>query len=187
MKQYKKGEIGYDRIYDAYNRLVLAHVPAEESIRYIIDFASESKGKLQNDMMGPIADAPGLKGVLSTGSRDLINHLINHPVSRYWTIEANSVIPSGKNAKGSALFLRVYENKPRWIQETFYDTQAFDPRNTVYLGDNADEEPAFEYVTASGGRIVMPFLASEDFKQHCAEKYKAEVPKDEKELRLLLK
>jgi hydroxymethylpyrimidine pyrophosphatase-like HAD family hydrolase len=53
----------------------------------------------------------------------------------------------------------------------------------AYLGDSEDDEGCFEIV----GHPVAAFLAPDELKQRFALKYKAFVPKDEKDLADYLK
>ena len=84
---------------------------------------------------------------------------------------------------GTEFHLDVYGNKPRFLENEF---MGFSQKRTVYFGDNRDEEPAFEYVAGNGGRIVIPFYASPEFKEHASGKAsyrdKVFVPENEQEL-----
>jgi len=187
-ERYKRGEIGYDQIYRAYNELVLSHLPVSFVRTAIEGFAAlpETKQKLDSRVLGPISQSPGRKGILSTGSRDFISYVLRDGI-RWDAIQANRVLGNGKG--GSRFELDVYGNKPQKLQVHFFSPHGFnfDPRQTVYLGDNADEEPAFEYVRSMGGKVVIPFYATDAFKQRAATEYKAEVPKDQEELSRFLR
>ncbi len=186
-ERYKRGEIGYDKIYEAYNRLVLSYLPREFVYEAILSFASlpETRQKLDGRVLRPIKDSTGRKGILSTGSIEFILNLmpVDYGFPRH-TISANGI---SRNGRGSAFNLRVYGNKPQIIERVFFEELRFIPWETVYFGDNKDEEPAFEYVTSLKGKVVIPFYATDAFKQHAAIKYKAEVPKNEQELSRFLK
>jgi len=187
LERYDRDEIGYDEIYRAYNSSVLSHLPLQFVTEAIGAYAQlpKTKGKIDHRMLRPVTDAEGKKGILSTGSREFIVNIL----PGNYGFDSDDVVanPLLKTGDGSVFVLVVYGNKPRIIQEEFFQRRGFDSKNTVYLGDNADEEPAFEYVLDKGGRIAIPFYASDAFRQHATMKYKAFVPENERDLSRFLK
>ncbi len=120
-----------------------------------------------------------MKGILSAGSSDFIGAVLPQGyVIPKWVV-ANSI---SRNGDGSVFDLSVYGNKPERLRRDFFGPLAFNPAKTVYMGDNEGEEPAFKYVLEMGGKVAVPFYATDDFKQHAATKYRAFVPKNEQDL-----
>jgi hypothetical protein len=139
--------------------------------------------KLDYRILNPIKDLLGRRGILSTGSEEFIAAVLHYPSDYgFSTVVANPIV---RNGRGTEFRLDIYGNKPEMLEQQFFE-RGFDPKRTVYLGDNADEEPAFQYVLDRGGRIVIPFYATDAFKQHAATKYRAEVPENEHDFRRFL-
>jgi len=73
--------------------------------------------------------------------------------------------------------LNIYKNKPRLLLELLRGRN-MDESRVAYVGDSEDDEGCFEMVRYP----VVAFLAAEELKERYAQKYKAFVPQDEKEL-----
>ena len=186
-ERYTQGEIGYDAVYDAYNRLVLSHLPHDFVSQAIVEYAHspETGQKLDRRILSALGIATGKRGILSTGSKDFIRTVLADNDSSFLP---SSIVANGirRNGNGTEFVLRVYGNKPAIIEEDFFKALRFDPKRTVYLGDNEDEEPAFEYIAGNGGRIVVPFFASPEFKEYASARAtyrdKVFVPETQREL-----
>lgn len=191
-ERYKRGEIGYDEIYKAYNKLVLSRLPLDFVQAAIAKYAAmpETKQKLDHRVLAPIKDASGKKGILSTGTRGFILVCLDgsdYSFLRDYVV-ANNVVQQGN---GTEFRLHIYRNKPQIIEGSFFKALKFDPKKTIYFGDNKDEEPAFKCIAGNGGRIVIPFFALQQFKEYAAGKApyrdKVFVPGSEQELSKFLK
>ncbi|MBI4014397.1 MAG: hypothetical protein HY365_00395 [Candidatus Aenigmarchaeota archaeon] len=183
--RYGRGEIEYAKIYEAFNHYVLSQLSLDFVEDAIEAYAClpETTDKLDNRVLRPILNSRGRRGILSTGSDIFIREALYDVNYAFFPIYANPVISA---VEGSRFDLETLSgNKPHIIQTMFVPT-GFDPRKTVYIGDNADEEPVFEYVIEHGGKVVVPFFAADDFKQHAAAKYGAVVPESEQELQRFL-
>ena len=95
-------------------------------------------------------------------------------------IEADKLKANRGEAIGFGL--DIYKKKPQFLLKLLKDRN-MDASKVAYLGDSEDDEGCFEIV----GYPVIAFLASDELKQKFALKYKAFVPKDEKDLADYLK
>jgi hydroxymethylpyrimidine pyrophosphatase-like HAD family hydrolase len=78
--------------------------------------------------------------------------------------------------------LNIYKKKPPLLLKLLRDRNIAASK-VAYLGDSEDDEGCFEIVKYP----VVAFLAPDELKQKFARKYKAFVPKDEKDLTDYLK
>lgn len=89
-------------------------------------------------------------------------------------IEANGLETEGSRVSG--LSFRI--DKSDWLTEILSHLSV-SPDKTIYIGDAGPDEPCFEIV----GYPIVSFLATDDFKRHCARKFGAQcVPESEADL-----
>jgi phosphoglycolate phosphatase-like HAD superfamily hydrolase len=74
--------------------------------------------------------------------------------------------------------LNIYRNKPRLLQRLLSELH-LDAAQAAYIGDSEDDEGCFEIV----GYPIVAFLASDEFKGKCFQRYGAFVPDSESSLR----
>ena len=185
--QYERGEImGYGEIYEAFNHYVLSRLPPDFVENAIKKYACllETTDKLDMRMLRPMYKTSGRYGILSTGSGTFIGEIFSNTDFRYMfsPIIANPVITTNR---GSSSVHFSPKDKPRLIEGVFVPA-GFDPRKTVYVGDNADDEPAFRHVLERGGKVAVSLLAERAFREDAATKYDAFVPETEYEWRKVL-
>jgi hypothetical protein len=56
--------------------------------------------------------------------------------------------------------------------------RGWEPKKTAYMGDSEDDAP----IADMGAKFIVPFFASEEFRNHMASKHDAFVPKNEGDL-----
>jgi phosphoglycolate phosphatase-like HAD superfamily hydrolase len=74
--------------------------------------------------------------------------------------------------------LSIYRNKPKLLNRLLAERH-LQAAQVAYIGDSEDDEGCFEIV----GYPVVAFFAPDEFKDRCAQKYKAFVPGSESSLR----
>jgi phosphoglycolate phosphatase-like HAD superfamily hydrolase len=189
---YKKGrsnaEADFIRaLFRVYNERIIEGVPVSLIQRSIERYARkrETQAKLQHRVLRPIREchqAGKTTGIFSAGYGYGIERIL--AVAGYAEcfdfIEADKL----KSSRGKAIGfgLDIYKKKPQFLLKLLKDKD-MDAGKAAYLGDSEDDEGCFEIV----GYPVIAFLATDELKQKYAQKYKAFVPKDEKDLADYLK
>ncbi len=185
---------GFELLADGYNietlkqmhqicSRVLQGVEIDSITRRVNLYASDASKRLEERMLRPIQEMhrQGKQtGILSIGYRYGIGRILS--VGGYGEvfdfIEANDLRTKG--SKISSLSFRI--DKARWLTELL-SYLSVSPGKTIYIGDANPDEPCFEMVRYP----VVSFLATEDFKQHCARKFGVQcVPESEADLRKYL-
>ncbi len=83
------------------------------------------------------------------------------------------------------LTTRYRDDKAGDFKAEFLDQRGWSPSEIIYAGDNFVDEPIAELLPR--GHFVVPFLASDAFKEHMSATYGAIVPKDSDELSAYLR
>ena len=86
--------------------------------------------------------------------------------------------------KAERFTLDIYGKKPDVMEEKFFVEKGFSPDDTFYLGDTEDDLPVTE--TLPDGHFIVPFLATEGFREKASGKYGAFVPENEQDLQKYL-
>lgn len=169
-------------LFRIYNERIINGVPISVILRSVDKYAhkQQTQSKLEHRALRPIRachQAGKTTGIFSAGYGHGIEKILS--VAGYAEdfdfIEADVLKENG--GKAIEFGLNIYKRKPTFLLKLLKDRN-IDPKKVAYLGDNEDEEGCFEIV----GYPVVAFLAPDELKERFARKYKAFVPKDEKEL-----
>lgn len=191
---YKRGEIGYDSIYEVFNRHVLRGIPPHVVESYVAVYAAmdETQSKVDNRLLRPIANARLRASViLSTGydfgiKQVLRRHdgLAQHEFmdTKYFgKVIANGLVQHGQ---GSRFVLGIYTGQDkleRLETDILPDIPDTERHAIIFIGDDVTDEPCMACVRADGGHVVAPFFADDAFKQRVAEEYEAFIPESEQD------
>jgi len=184
---YRKGggdaETDFTReLFRIYNERIIKGVPVPVILRSIERYARkrQTQAKLEYRVLRPIREchqAGKTTGIFSAGYGQGIERILAAAgyAECFDFIEADKL----KENKGKAIEfgLNIYKKKPPLLLKLLQEKN-IDARRVAYLGDSEDDEGCFEIV----GYPVVAFLAPDEIKQKFARKYKAFVPKDEKDL-----
>ena len=66
------------------------------------------------------------------------------------------------------------------MESEFFGKRGLRPETTVYLGDTKDDEPIADMLPA--GNFIVPFFATDGFRENMSRKYKAFVPENQGDL-----
>lgn len=174
-------------LFRIYNERIIEGVPASLILRSIEKYARkrQTQAKLEHGVLRPIREchqAGKTTGIFSAGYGYGIERVLAAAgyADCFDFIEADKL----KENRGEAIGfgLDIYKRKPQFLLKLLQEKN-MDAGKVAYIGDSADDEGCFEIV----GYPVAAFLATDELKQKFALKYKAFVPKDEKELANYLK
>ena len=169
-------------LFRIYNNRIIRGVPISWVLRSIEDYARKplTQDKLEHRVLRPIREchkAGKTTGIFSAGYGHGIERIL--AVAGYAEcfdfIEADKLKENG--GKAIEFGLNIYKRKAPLLLKLLKDRN-IDASKVAYLGDNEDEEGCFEMV----GYPVAAFLATDELKEKFARKYKAFIPKDEKDL-----
>ena len=178
-----KAEAAFIReLFRIYNERIIKGVPVPVILRSIEKYAHkpQTQAKLEYRVLRPIKEchqAGKATGIFSAGYGHGIERILAAAgyAECFDFIEADKL----KENKGKAIEfgLNIYKKKPPLLLKLLQDRN-IDASKVAYLGDSEDDEGCFEMV----GYPVVAFLAPDELKQRFALKYRAFVPKDEKDL-----
>jgi phosphoglycolate phosphatase-like HAD superfamily hydrolase len=188
-KAYKRGEIGYDRIYEAFNEEVLSKTPYERVREHIEKFAAKVaiEGRYDKDLLNAAEDLHGRgvkTGILSTGCEDEIQtflELTTHNV-HFDLIRANKLYRDLTDDTCRFL-LSIYQNKGEKLDAMLREMGV--TGGVAYVGDTAEDYPCFEHDSVTK-KIVPPF-ADEAVKEEASKRFGAIVLAIGEELEAALK
>lgn len=170
------------KMFRIYNERIINGLPMSFIHRSVEEYANkqQTRDKLEYRILRLIDGhhrAGKVTGILSAGYRHGIQIILKTAGydGCFDFYEANLL----KEERGRAIGfeLNVYKNKLQLLLKLLRG-ENIDERRVVFFGDSDDDACCFEVV----GYPVVAFLASEELKEKYAEKYKAFVPKDEKDL-----
>jgi len=184
---YRKGrgkaEADFIReLFRIYNGRIIKGVPVSWVLSSIEDYARkpQTQAKIEHRALRPIRvchQAGKTTGIFSAGYGHGIERILT--IAGYGRdfdfIEADKLKEEGGEA--IEFGLNIYKKKPPLLLKLLQERN-IDASKAAYLGDSEDDEGCFEIVKYP----VMAFLAPDELKQKFARKYKAFVPKDEKDL-----
>jgi phosphoglycolate phosphatase-like HAD superfamily hydrolase len=189
---YRKGrgdaETDFIReLFRIYNQRIIEGVPTSVILRSIEKYArkQQTQAKLEHRVLRPIREchqAGKATGIFSAGYGHGIQMILAAAgyAECFDFIEADKLKANRGEAIGFGL--DIYKKKPQFLLKLLKDKN-MDAGKVAYLGDSEDDEGCFEIV----GYPVMAFLATDELKEKFALKYKAFVPRDEKDLANYLK
>ncbi|MCL0049235.1 haloacid dehalogenase-like hydrolase [Dehalococcoidia bacterium] len=158
---------------------VIQGVEIDSITRRVNLYASHASRRLEERTLRPIEEMHRRgrqAGILSVGYGYGIARILSAGGygEAFDFIEANGLQTNGSRV--SELSFRT--GKSSWLTELLARLSV-SPEKAVYIGDASPDEPSFEIV----GYPVVSFLATDDFKQHCARRFGAQcVPESEADL-----
>jgi phosphoglycolate phosphatase-like HAD superfamily hydrolase len=184
---YRKGRSNAEadfirELFRIYNERIIKGVPVSWVLSSIEDYAHkpQTQAKLEYRVLRPIKEchqAGKTTGIFSAGYGYGIERIL--AVAGYAEcfdfIEADKLKANRGEAIGFGL--DIYKKKPPLLLKLLQEKN-IDASKVAYLGDSEDDEGCFEIV----GYPVVAFLATDELKEKFARKYKAFVPRDEKDL-----
>lgn len=186
-KLYREGlqETDFDFVREMskiYNESIINGLPVPFMRRSVDKYANrqQTQAKLDHRVLRPIREchqAGKTTGIFSAGYKYGIERILTVAgYNQYFDFcEADHLKEDGGRA--IEFGLNIYKNKPRLLLELLRDRN-MDASRVAYLGDSEDDEGCFEIVRYP----VVAFFAAEELKERYAQKHKAFVPKDEKDL-----
>jgi phosphoserine phosphatase len=183
---YKRGrsnaEADFIRaLFRVYNERIIEGMPVSVILRSVERYARKPQtlARLEYRVLAPIREcheAGKITGIFSAGYRYGIEKILAFAGYECFDfIEADKLKANRGEAIGFGL--DIYKRKPELLRRLLKDRN-MDGSKVAYLGDSKDDEGCFEIV----GYPVVAFLATDELKQKFAQKYKAFVPRDEKDL-----
>ncbi|MBI3190103.1 hypothetical protein HYZ41_00190 [archaeon] len=184
-KKYKAGKIEYDAIYDYFNENVLRGTPEQIIEKAVKKYAAKAAEELDTGLLKAIRDfynEDKNTGILSTGYMNgIIKTLCTLGTIPFHTVAANDI--EWKNGEAVKFDLNIYKNKEKFLDDVFFKEHKYRPDETTYIGDTEEDEKCFEMVKYP----IASFFATDDFKQHAAEKYNAFVAEEPEEYGRIIK
>jgi phosphoserine phosphatase len=183
LQQYYDGERHLWEVYEPFNENVLKGRPVSFVNKVIDKYARESADKLDERVIRPIQSVhrEGKRTAILSVSYDYsIRRILEKAGYPYVfdDIVANTLQTDGNRVVG--LTLEIYERKPEVLKTEFFEKRGLREDDTLYLGDSEDDESIAEILVP--GNFIVPFFASDEFKQRLASKHKAFVPESEEDL-----
>lgn len=181
---YKRGEVGYDEIYRAFNGRVLSGIPQEVVETYVSEYAAkpETQAKVDDRLLRPIREVcrEGAKcDIISTGYNYGIRQILGKHTDWFFQFggTANYLEQAGT---GSRFNLDIYTpDDKRNVFELYVGNSCTSPRDILFMGDNQTDEPCMGHLRNLGGHVAVPFFADEAFKQRITQEFGAFAPESE--------
>lgn len=183
LQQYYDGEGHLWEVYEPFNENILRGRPVSFVNGVIDEYARESRDKVDDRVVRPIQtvhEDGKSTGILSVSYNYSIRRILEETgySGVFDDIVAHTLETDGDRVVG--LTLGIYERKPEVLRTEFFGKRGLRENDTIYLGDSEDDEPIAEILAS--GNFVVPFFASDEFKQRLASRYKAFVPESEDDL-----
>ena len=183
--QERGQEAGFDfarEMFRVYNERVIKGSSVSFIQRSVDKYAirKQTQEKVDHRVLRPIREchrAGKTTAILSAGYKYGIERvLMASGYDRYFDFcEANLL--KENDGRAIELGLDIYGNKSQLLLELLKGRN-IDEGKAVYIGDSQYDEGCFEIVKYP----VVAFFAGNDIKKRCAEKYKAFVPENERDL-----
>lgn len=188
LEKYRRRQINIPQVYEPFNRGVLDGRTVGFVNGVVDQYARESVDKVDERVLRPIrvAHDRGKKtGILSASYDYSIRKILQEADFEdvFDNIVANTLETEGDDVIG--MTLKIYDRRVETLRFEFINNpsmvaQGFTDKETVYFGGSEDDEPIAPILAP--GNFVVPFFASNGFKQRMASKHGAFVPQDEKDL-----
>ncbi len=182
LKKYHEGKKPLKSVYRPFNLALLG-----QSVRYvngIIDeFAKQTANMIDDKVVGTarrIHDKGSFTGILSVANRYGIDRTLKE--AGYPGVFDRIVANRMRQVLGRSLgmTLGIYGRKGEVMKSVYFDEVGLDPKTTYYMGDTDDDVSVAELLPT--GNFIVPFLASEDFRESMARELGAFVPDDRRDL-----
>ena len=188
LRQYYDGKRHLWEVYEPFNEKVLKG-KLVEFVRSVIDsYAKENADRVDGKMVRPIQavhQSGKYTGILSVSFDYSIKRILEEAGYRgvFNDIVSNTLLSDKGKAIG--LTLGIYQKKPEVLHREFFSKRGLREDNTLYMGDSDDDAPIAEILIP--GNFIIPFFASDEFKQRMASRHKSFVPESEEDLLRYLK
>ena len=186
IQQYEKGEVTLKELYKPFNENVLRGRDVALIEDAVIKYATESALMVDKRIVRPIKkvhyeNGKGT-GILSVSYDYSISRILQHAGFKYIFGGINIVAHTLKKDGDKAIGLTndIYDRKAEVMEDEFFRNRGFREHDTFYLGDSEDDEPVADLLDE--GNFIVPFFASDDFRERMASKHKAFVPENEGDL-----
>lgn len=165
-----------------YNERIINGLPVSFIHRSVDKYAArqQTQDKLDHRVLRPIEQSHRVgktTGILSAGYKHGIQRILAAAGYDHCFDFCEANLFQEEGGRAVRFGLNIYKNKPELLLRLLRDRNV-NERRVVYLGDAEDDEGCFEIA----GYPVIAFLAPEELKERCARKFKAFVPKDERDL-----
>ena len=187
---YKQGTIPLSRVYEPFNENVVRGTSTDIMEVATCYFARENKDRIDGRILRPIETMKkGGKGtaILSSSYDYSIRRLLHESDFRYLfddeDIIANILETDGDIAVGFTLDL--HDNKTDRFRKEFFEKRGLKHEDIIYLGDGPQDDLVAEYLPR--GNFIVPFFATDDFKQNMSGVHDAFIPENEEDLLNYLK
>lgn len=191
LEQYEKDSLHLRDVYDPFNRVILRGRSVGLVNSALDEYSLESAHKVDERMLRPIAnthDKGTQTGILSLSFyRSIIKILERSGFGEVFDdvhcnhLRKNDGRVVGLTYNGSG---GLYGRKPEVIREMYIE-EGVRPKEIIYMGNSfEDDAPVAEILPP--GNFIVPFYATDEFKQEMAKRYKAKVPESKRELDLIL-
>ena len=183
LQEYYKGEKHLRDVYGFFNENILKGRSVSFVNSIINEYARNSVDKIDRRIMGPV-EAVHKNGkstaILSVSYDYSIRKILEEAgfSNVFDDIIANTIQADNDIAVG--LTFEIYEKKPEVLKSEFSEKRGLKENEILYFGDSEDDELVADVLAP--GNFIVPFFASDDFKQKLSSKHKAFVPESEKEL-----
>lgn len=183
LQEYHSGKRHLWEVYEPFNKHVVRGRPVSFVNGVIDEFAHETAGKVDGRILIPIQNAHlrgNATGILSVSYDYAIRKLLQEAgySDVFDTVIANTLETKGDRALGFTL--KIYGEKAKILKEEFFEKRHLRESDIVYFGDSEDDEPIAAILPP--GNFIVPFLASNDYRQKLGSKYKAFVPQSGRDL-----
>lgn len=189
LKAYSSGKQSLQNVYKSFSRRVLRGKDYEFVSNVIDQYVSEcvENNNVDTRILRTIhlARKCGIKaGILSVSIRHVIcraliqlnlGDLFETIVSNYFVTR---IIDDELKILGCSF--DIYNRKPEYLENRFLKPYQLRDKDVIYFGDSEDDLGIAEMLPK--GNFIVPFFATDTFRQYAAAKFGAFVPDTEKDL-----
>jgi len=190
LADYKSGRCPITEVYQPFNEHVVRGMPESDVVvamysyvEKLLKAANLEVGLVDRRITWPLRqlEHKHRRGILSTSQKRSIRYALtlDHNPDLFLSEDmvANTIDRSDGIANG--LTLDIYGHKGEVFEDEFLRKRGYIAGETVYAGDTEDDLPVAELLPR--GHFVVPFYATDAFRNMAASRYGAFVPKDQDE------
>ncbi len=187
VRGYNAGELAITAVYDAFNARVLRGMPVDVFTGAVGRY-SDSHSCIDQRFMLPVIRAARegkQAGILSAAYHGGIESVLKKVMllEYFGKIVAHRV-EFDEDGKILGFTTDIYGRKAQVLEDEFFRKSSMRPETTLYAGDTDEDAPIAEILPQ--GNFIVPFLATDDFKQKMASKHRAFVPENAGQLERFL-
>jgi len=190
-REFERGEVSYKELVRAFNDFVIGGMHVSYVDNPVESYCQESAGLVDHNLLQPVQKAHdrGKKTAFLSSSYDKsIKRILElaEYADAFDVIVANSLVTDGDTIVGFTT--NIYGKKAEVVQERFFRRnvlgEGLNERNTLYIGDSQDDEPVAEILAP--GNFIVSLMATDEYREHMARKYKAQTPENREDVERLL-